>query len=294
MAPDQSVTADTAPVQPVPPFTLPPRRFFTLVDQLRGVAALLVVYGHLVANFLDSIGRGWPPKDLVDRFIEHPLHGELNLGWPGVALFFFISGFVVTHAAGAESTAEFAVKRFLRIYPPLILVTLVASVLAWCGVLVSGLTVAPDAANVARSASLVNTVVPGSLVLVAVGWTLAIEVLFYLLLGALRPLLSRLPALVPLGLLVVCLAAALALPELGAARPAAVYLAFVPVLVMGQIIYLTTLRRIPPWAGALLISGAWVVFVFGMGRADPPFALPTSSFFANVAVAGISSQVKRG
>ena len=281
MAPDSATDEGPAPAAAVPS-----RRFFPLVDQLRGVAALLVVYAHLVANFLESTGHDWMPKSLVDRFLQVPLHGELSMAWPGVALFFFISGFVVTHAASSETTAEFAVKRFLRIYPPVLLAALVAAVLAWCGVLVTGLAAAPGAGDLALSVSLANFLVPGSLVLVAVGWTLVIEVMFYLLVGALRPLLARRPFVVPLVILAICLAAALALPVLSAASRAITYLVFVPVLAMGQVIYLTRMRRIPVWGGALLIGAAWLVFVFGMERADADLSGPASSFFANVALAG--------
>ena len=272
---------------PAPEVGAPPRRFFTLIDQLRGVAAVLIVYAHLVGNFLDSVGRQWTPSALIDRFFGQPLQGEVHLGWLAVAVFFFMSGFVITHVAQGESTPEFVVKRFLRIYPPVVFAALVAAVIAWCGVLVSGLSAAPGATDVILSATLVNFLVPGSLVLIGVGWTLLIEVMFYILLGVLRPLLSRRPAVVPLALLAVCLGAELAMPVLGSAvAVAVVYLAFVPVLTMGQIIYLTVVRRVPVWAGALLMAGAWLVYVFGMQRANPGLALPTSAYFANVALAG--------
>ncbi len=121
------------------------------------------------------------------------------------------------------------------------------------------------------SASLVNYLVPDTLVLVGVGWTLVIEVLFYVLLAAVQPLLRRLPAAVPLVLLVICVAAELGFHLFGAASLVVVYLAFVPVLAMGQTVFLTVLRRIPLWAGALLLAAEWGVLVFGMGWADPGF-----------------------
>lgn len=286
MALAESAATGTASAGSAPGPVAPPRRFFSLIDQLRGAAAVLIVYAHLVGNFLDSAGRSWTPKTLVDRFFEQPLHGEINLGWLAVAAFFFISGFVITQSAQTESPREFFVKRVLRVYPPAIVATLVAAGLAWCGVLVSGLSAAPDAGNVILSASLANYLVPGSLILVGVAWTLLVEVMFYIMLGLARPLLSRFPALVPLALLAMCLGAELALPLLGSAATAVVYLAFVPVPTMGQIIYLTVIRKVPVWAGALLVVGAWLVFVFGMERANPPLSLPASSYFANVALAG--------
>jgi exopolysaccharide production protein ExoZ len=262
------------------------RTFFSLIDQLRGIGALLVVYSHLVANFLDSRHRGWIVDNAVDKLFHDPLHAELNFGWPGVVLFFFVSGFVVTHAAARETPVEYIVKRLLRIYPPLIVTALVVALMAQSGTLVTGLLVVPTPAQALLGASLGNYLVWERPELIAVGWTLVIEMFFYLGLWATRPLLARFPAAVPMILLLGCAIADTVHDRLGISFAlAAAFVAFVPLLLLGQIVYLVWMRRIPTWAGGLLATAAWVVFDFGMHRTSALFASPANSFLSNAALA---------
>ncbi|MFP3381659.1 hypothetical protein SB767_35665, partial [Bacillus sp. SIMBA_069] len=69
------------------------------------------------------------------------------------------------------------------------------------GTLVSGLTSVPSPLQVLLGASLGNYFVLAQPLLVAVGWTLVIEMFFYLGLLVARPLLARAPALVPIVLM---------------------------------------------------------------------------------------------
>ncbi len=84
---------------------------FPWVDVLRGIAALLVVFYHVLAL------KGWA---------DYPSTGLARLpqwGWIGVDLFFVISGFVICNAAmRAQSTGSswrgyFAERRMRRIAP---------------------------------------------------------------------------------------------------------------------------------------------------------------------------------
>ena len=84
---------------------------FPLIDVLRGFAALLVVFYHVLAY------RVWP---------EFPSGGLAELprtGWVGVDLFFVISGFVIGHAAlggfalGGNWRTVYAERRLRRILP---------------------------------------------------------------------------------------------------------------------------------------------------------------------------------
>lgn len=87
------------------------RVFFTLLDQLRAVAALLVVFSHLVTNFLLYYGRTWGPNELIEQFTVTPLDSAIEFGSASCAL--FIRGFVITRAAARESAAEFALAATL-------------------------------------------------------------------------------------------------------------------------------------------------------------------------------------
>lgn len=78
------------------------------IQVLRGVAAMLVVLFH----FRHYINNVYPLKDLGDRLF---LFGEA-----GVDIFFVISGFIIVYASRNKENntfAEFAIKRFFRLYP---------------------------------------------------------------------------------------------------------------------------------------------------------------------------------
>jgi exopolysaccharide production protein ExoZ len=260
------------------------RQFYPLIDQLRAIAALLVVYAHMVGNFLDAHAHLWLPDTLVDYFVRDPARAELNFGWPGVALFFFISGFVVTHAAVGEGGREFAIKRVLRIYPPVIAVVVVVSILANLGILTTGISAAPTPLESLAAATFANYALATGPALVAVAWTLVIEVLFYGGLLAVKPLLSRIPLLAPAALLIAVVVAVLVLRGPFAGIPP--YVAFVPILVLGMIIYLLHTGRVKWWIGALLLLASWVVLVWALQLTNPGFWDPTGSFLVNVLLAG--------
>ncbi|MBK7654669.1 MAG: acyltransferase [Betaproteobacteria bacterium] len=84
---------------------------FPLIDILRGFAALLVVFYHVLAY------REWPG-------FPHGGLAELpRSGWVGVDLFLVISGFVISHTAlngfagGGAWRLAFAERRLRRIVP---------------------------------------------------------------------------------------------------------------------------------------------------------------------------------
>ena len=89
---------------------------FLLIQGLRAYACTLVVFSHLFV--------------LMGKNYFHCLMGSLYIGPLGVIQFFFISGFVITMVAMRESRFEFIVKRFFRIFPP-ILFSLVLIVMAY-------------------------------------------------------------------------------------------------------------------------------------------------------------------
>lgn len=86
------------------------------LDGLRGIAILLVVLYHTYSN-------AW--KDLVPFFapsFEFPL---VKFGDLGVPLFFLISGFVITMSLErCQSFSEFILKRWLRLFPAMLIATI--------------------------------------------------------------------------------------------------------------------------------------------------------------------------
>jgi peptidoglycan/LPS O-acetylase OafA/YrhL len=88
---------------------------FTLVDSLRGVAALwVVVYHAFAAGHLNC---------LQERLPEWISYGMFGAGNFGVAIFFVISGFVMAHSTcelrpSAINAARFMFRRSIRLDPP--------------------------------------------------------------------------------------------------------------------------------------------------------------------------------
>jgi len=86
------------------------------LDGLRGIAILLVVLYHTYSN-------AW--KDLVPFFAPSYDFPLVKFGDLGVPLFFMISGFVITMSLErCKSFSEFMFKRWLRLFPGMLIATL--------------------------------------------------------------------------------------------------------------------------------------------------------------------------
>lgn len=83
--------------------------YYVLLDGLRGIAAMMVIFYHVFEGFATSS---------VDQIINH--------GYLAVDFFFMLSGFVVGHAydgrwsAGRISTGDFFRRRLIRLHPMLV------------------------------------------------------------------------------------------------------------------------------------------------------------------------------
>lgn len=84
---------------------------------LRGIAAMMVFWGHLLGGTARHIYENDPS---YGRAVEAVWH----LGTAGVVLFFVISGFVIWPSLVRYSPSQFALRRFLRIYPLFFTLTL--------------------------------------------------------------------------------------------------------------------------------------------------------------------------
>jgi peptidoglycan/LPS O-acetylase OafA/YrhL len=166
-----------------------PRRRFEELDVLRGVAAVAVVVFHYSGH-------------ATRYFTGFPFH--FKLGEHGVQLFFGISGFVIFMTLeNTKKLSDFVVSRFSRLYPAYwmtLVVLAVATLLAHEKVWLTGLLV-----NVTMLQSFVGV---GDFDLVF--WTLAVELVFYVIMGTLFALgLTR--RIVPVALAWLALGAAVGL-----------------------------------------------------------------------------------
>ena len=155
------------------------RRRFVFVDALRGIAAVLVVMHHL----LDAT----PMEATLRRVLPGWYCATSVLGSRGVQIFFVISGFVIAHSMRevvptVAALGRFIVRRQVRLDPPywcLIALTLLVHVAEHHGRAAGGPKLPGLAEAVANFFYLQRVI--GTDGIVTVGWTLCLEVQFYLL-----------------------------------------------------------------------------------------------------------------
>jgi peptidoglycan/LPS O-acetylase OafA/YrhL len=232
------------------------------IEALRAYAAGAIVIFHLI-----HLGGVEPPHAL--EFMKW------FFGF-GVPLFFVVSAFSLTYGyedrlSGRRDVAVFYVRRFFRIAPLYYL--MFAFTLPQAGFLPlrgeNGLIVASSlvfAFNLFPSA--VDGVVPGS-------WSIGVEMLFYLVLPALLPLVRSIRAAGVFTVVSVVLAIAYALqvhahPDLPAAMIQHGFLFNLPYFGFGLVAAKVYRRVSPAWGKPALILGALgLLALYGLARAMP-------------------------
>lgn len=147
---------------------------FTLVDALRGVAAISVVVYHVYLQDL--------VPQAAARFPE-PIHTALAHGYLGVYIFFVLSGFVIAHSVRDAIVTpgfvgRFALRRSLRLDPPYWLAIAAAIVVPMLGA-PAGARPPPSAGDVVAHVLYIQQFL-GIPHLLGVFWTLCLEIQFYL------------------------------------------------------------------------------------------------------------------
>lgn len=161
-------------------------RRIEFANQLRGVAALSVATSHLVgiywalpgfvaASTFSPVQPGPPPA----------LYRIMNTNWfePGpfgVALFFLISGLVIPFSLKKHTRWTFLLARILRIYPTFIAALLLEMLVLYAAARYWHHPFGESARAIITNGLLINSLT-GFPVIDFVNWTLAIEVVFYLL-----------------------------------------------------------------------------------------------------------------
>ncbi|MGH3794330.1 MAG: acyltransferase family protein [Pseudonocardiaceae bacterium] len=245
----------------------PGKTRIVFIDIGRGLAALLVVYSHIYVVWMRlDHGISSPVTDAVSAAVTRPLHlvGQ-DLGQLGVPFFFLASGFVVTPMALRQGHARFAVNRIFRIYPLLAVVIGLAAAAMLLGLspIKTGPVGVVTPMTVLTNITLVNYVVSPQMVLLGVTWTLAVEIICYLLIILLLPVFRRatwLAIAIQLMLIEVIMVAH------GDFGPSYAQFAFCMALttmpIMGQIIWAGYTGRIPRWVAAGYIGVAWWMFIW--------------------------------
>lgn len=255
-----------------------PDERYVFLDYLRACAAWLVVWGHL-----GTVMPGWtnqvfgPAAWLRDNFTG-PLGIIQDFGWFGVALFFLISGFIISDRARVETAAEFVLRRVLRIYPMLFVAVAISAAFVFPK---PQITLKALLTNL----TLVNYYIHPQVVMVGVAWTLVIEVIFYALTTATQFARGS-PHRIAFNLAVVaaCIWKYAAFGTSFALFAGA--LTYLPVLVMGQTVYwwLSRGQLSTAWGLGYLLA-AYGVFLWGLRVMQPGFVPVTNSYAVSVAYA---------
>ena len=246
----------TPPDQPSP-------QHLAFIHALRGVAALLVVWAHLGTIWPSLHGQTSYLNGGIKKLLVDPFRVFQDGGHLGVILFFLISGYIITFTASREDRTSFAVKRVLRLGPPLA----AALAVSWGYLKVAGwLDVTPIAVNGGdlthwlRALFLLDGWV-GPLAL-DVTWTLVIEVIFYSLTFVLLGLSQRRPEVATwtmTGLWAALCVAVSVMPGLSTSGNVSLP-GYVGFLLVGRCIYLWKAGMIRPVTAVLNAALALVLY----------------------------------
>jgi exopolysaccharide production protein ExoZ len=262
------------------------------LDYLRSLAVLLVLWDHMVGQWLGWRRSGWLPLDKVDVYVTRPLDLIQDMGWLGVSLFFLISGFIISHVAATETRLEFSVKRLLRIYPPMILAVLVTMLFYvirhhW-QVIDSGVGIVPAVPSwhdALWSMTLVNYEMNPQPIVLGVAWSLVIEVCFYIMVFAIRPLLNYRGY----ASWTILAAVYVVLETMRHHGPhyflLGVSISYIPLLVAGQALWLRWSGRVSTLHCAAITLVAWLIWIHGLATIQPTFLTAANSYGPSLLVA---------
>lgn len=235
------------------------------LDLVRILAALAVIFTHY-ANWLRLNGHDFPVGKAVDGLVSGPLHlyRPITLFGVGVGTFLLVSGMVVTHVAFRETSGQFMVRRVVRLLPTMWVAVALAWVLVENGLLTANLP--PDLDDLPLNMALLNLFVPATSSVLAITWTLVVQMFFYLYVAGTMPLLKRWPWLPP-AMSVALVSVLLAVVPANGGPPSngfRMVVTFLPVLFIGQLITLVRAGRIPAAAGVVCGTVQFLLFI----RAD--------------------------
>jgi peptidoglycan/LPS O-acetylase OafA/YrhL len=229
------------------------------IHLLRGLAPLPVLWVHLYVQ----------PFWLHERLDEVITLLRIAPGHLGVVIFFFVSGFVISHVAMVETRREFIIKRVFRIWPTLAL----AIVLTWVAKTVAAsfgatpfasFSTASTAWHYVESLFFLDWMSAGGVPskerphALVIDWTLFIEVMFYGLVAVLIRPLRLAPAMATLAMIGVVALTSLAYTL----DPAFLHVNYtstvVLLIIVGRVFYLN-------WRGITSNRATLGLFVLSLG-----------------------------
>lgn len=257
------------------------KRRLAFVDICRAVSALLVFYSHISVLWVRERDVDAPVVKFIDGLTSNPMQmANQGIGQIGVPIFFLVSGFIVTPIALRMGSLKFGLNRLLRIYPPLIFAVLLAAAVLSLGLkpLSTGQDQTVTFTSIITNTTLVNYFLVPQIIFVGVAWTLIVEIIFYLLLMALVPLLENWTWLAIAIELTFVLIVLMSRRELGSAYFLfSVSVSYLPIIIIGQTVWAVKDKKIPVWAGGGYVAAAWGLYVLAdviqLGRLDSSYNL---------------------
>jgi peptidoglycan/LPS O-acetylase OafA/YrhL len=234
------------------------------IQYLRGIAPLLVVWAHLSGFWLFAHHRTWRVQTDWAYYLAAPLGLYQNAGHLGVVLFFFVSGYIVSMASSRETVPTYTIRRVFRLAPALWLALLVVALSRYIDHSVTHSYPIGTGGGTVTSyvgAGFFADMIGGTTQINAVTWTLVVEVMFYLLIGASIPLSRRRPALSTVAMVLAWAALALAFNHFSSTRQLDAFTVYGWVLFLGRAFYLTHRKLVSPRVGLALSAMIMVVGV---------------------------------
>jgi peptidoglycan/LPS O-acetylase OafA/YrhL len=148
------------------------RGFNVAAHGLRGLASVMVLLAHILGGTARHI---YPHEAAYVRAVEHPWY----FGTFSVEIFFVISGFVILPSALKYDGGEFALRRFLRIYPLFFTLSILFVLLNFATNAYPGIN---NARSIVSGLLFIN-LFTGTEQLTPNAWSLSFEACFYVLTG---------------------------------------------------------------------------------------------------------------
>lgn len=165
-----------------------PKIDFKILDGLRGIAALYVLFNHARGNLFIGGAKYAQIKDISLWSLKEKIYFSAlrltSLGKEFVILFFVLSGFSIAYSLSkGHSKSQFYLRRIIRIYPPYLFALL------WAFVVFkylqhfapAALPVGSESVFSSAKATMLNLLYVDNGSLIIQFWSLKFEVIFYIL-----------------------------------------------------------------------------------------------------------------
>jgi peptidoglycan/LPS O-acetylase OafA/YrhL len=237
---------------------------------VRALAVVLVGYSYLGA--LWAVRHGHPATwvvDMVREWLNGPLGLGEDFGFLGLALLLVLFGASLPARSVAEGGRAALLRLVARGYPPLACAVTVAAALLAMGAepLTEPARAVPTARGYLANLVLVADLADGHTNLVPLAWVVTVAAGYVGLVLATLPLLRRRPWLAVL----VQLAVAGAVLAGAAGHQLSVLASYLPLPILGELVWAARTRRLRPWLAGVLGLAAWSLLVLA-GRLDEGLA----------------------